>query len=647
MARYEYAKLDPEYIRILFLEPGIDDAPLKGELNPVALTALGQLGIPSFEALSYVWGNESKPQSFWTPSGVIPLTQSLFSALSRLRDPHQERILWADAICINQSDAYEKEIQVSRMGDIYSSASAVVCDLGEDSADSDTAIDLLDRYWRKQMHKGWRMSIHEPALTGDETAMLLGLKCPTKEEADAIEFPIDSSTNDPRAQHVRDFLSRPWFARLWVVQEFVLAREVHMLVGRRRLSGQELMAAMFSYGDGLADGWPFMNVEDLGSQIVEYYYYFLLMGIYRLDRTVDRATIPEGLNQKMLKALSGAYWGPTGTTTMLSTVLNTFSACKTSHARDRYFAALALASDVKGSGLAPDYTSPLETVVSRYGRFILSSKGGVESFLLCGISRRRPRSQRERPGGEHVHQLPSWMPVYTSGEKLRQWSLSPFANINFNAAGDSRFVPQFDSVRGNVLHLVGCRVDAIDKVGRHVADGPFTSPTDGYAQRFKDALVVFGADHEVLYPNGEHVFTAIWKTLCHFYSKDDVDALAHGFSTWHLSDLLADLTTYSAVLTEEQKQRNYRCLIEFLERMSVAWNGKHARSRRGYFCSVPAITQPSDEIWILSGCRLPVILRPDNDKGMFRLVGASYVYGCMEGEFLNDQNFKLRGISML
>ena len=61
----------------------------------------------------------------------MDITYSLYSGLKRFRYPEKDRILWADAICINQSDNKEKGIQVNMMGDIYDRATAVLVWLGE------------------------------------------------------------------------------------------------------------------------------------------------------------------------------------------------------------------------------------------------------------------------------------------------------------------------------------------------------------------------------------------------------------------------------------------------------------------------------------------------------------------------------------
>jgi hypothetical protein len=90
---------------------------------------------PEFEALSYVWGLPNDPVGILCDNEVVPVTQNLHGALVRLRrsgDSDQPRRVWIDALCINQTDIYERSQQISFMKDIYYRAKHVVAWLGPD-----------------------------------------------------------------------------------------------------------------------------------------------------------------------------------------------------------------------------------------------------------------------------------------------------------------------------------------------------------------------------------------------------------------------------------------------------------------------------------------------------------------------------------
>jgi hypothetical protein len=61
----------------------------------------------------------------------ILITRNLHAALNDLRYKDRERILWADALCINQSDLVERTHQVSLMSSVYGRAALVIVWLGE------------------------------------------------------------------------------------------------------------------------------------------------------------------------------------------------------------------------------------------------------------------------------------------------------------------------------------------------------------------------------------------------------------------------------------------------------------------------------------------------------------------------------------
>ena len=79
-----------------------------------------------YEALSYTWGDPKITKPVICSGKKIEITANLHSALYHLRYPDRQRILWVDALCINQEDDNDKETQVQRMGRIYSKAQRVL-----------------------------------------------------------------------------------------------------------------------------------------------------------------------------------------------------------------------------------------------------------------------------------------------------------------------------------------------------------------------------------------------------------------------------------------------------------------------------------------------------------------------------------------
>jgi hypothetical protein len=112
---------DKSKIRLLTISSGTDRDELHCSLKVVSL-----LPNPKFEALSYVWRDATVKHDISLENAPFQVTSSLHSALYRLRQLSQPRIIWADALCINQCDTREKNYQIPLMGSIYQSASCKI-----------------------------------------------------------------------------------------------------------------------------------------------------------------------------------------------------------------------------------------------------------------------------------------------------------------------------------------------------------------------------------------------------------------------------------------------------------------------------------------------------------------------------------------
>ncbi|KAF2198951.1 hypothetical protein GQ43DRAFT_359511, partial [Delitschia confertaspora ATCC 74209] len=108
---------------------------------------------PKYEALSYTWatytwaypeGDATPLKRIFCQGKYIPITSNCELAIRRLRQPVGKRIVWIDALCINQSDVRERNHQVSLMKQIYSSSVQTVVYLGEPYWTSDRAIAFFE-----------------------------------------------------------------------------------------------------------------------------------------------------------------------------------------------------------------------------------------------------------------------------------------------------------------------------------------------------------------------------------------------------------------------------------------------------------------------------------------------------------------------
>ncbi|TWU76240.1 hypothetical protein ED733_004747 [Metarhizium rileyi] len=252
MKTYQYEPLQPGEIRLLCLDATRDlqQQPLSGKIihhwlaNPkykLSETGEGFLehSLP-YDAISYHWGGDSR-----TPFEIIicsnegerssiKITSTLHTILRKLALPDNARVLWADAICINQitskSNA-EKGEQIQLMPDIYRIATCVQVYLGDEADHVPAALELLSSI--ADYSEYLDDSTHPHGEIGLDLAIQSGFIFP--------------SVNDKKWAALRAFFRRPWFRRVWIIQEFVYATDVCVICGNVEIDWHKLWLASKAY----------------------------------------------------------------------------------------------------------------------------------------------------------------------------------------------------------------------------------------------------------------------------------------------------------------------------------------------------------------------------------------------------------------
>jgi hypothetical protein len=150
--KYKHKRFsDEDSIRLLQLQPGVFNEDVKITLIEAPLSKL-----PKYEALSYVWGSPTPDTAISCHELELLVTENCVLAMRRLRRRFTTRLLWIDAICIDQTSGEEKQHQVQLMGDVYSKAKRVIIWLGEHSTESDFAMSFLSDYSTIMTSLWWR-----------------------------------------------------------------------------------------------------------------------------------------------------------------------------------------------------------------------------------------------------------------------------------------------------------------------------------------------------------------------------------------------------------------------------------------------------------------------------------------------------------
>ena len=204
--------LEHHIIRLLELEPGATGDPVILRLFVVELEHA-----PKFDALSYVWGSENNRKSVTCNGRHLDVTVNLHAAFVRSRYLDRTRIIWADAICINQGHDRERSHHVGFMNIIYREASKVLVCMGDDPDGGATDVAAL-------------VGEHATRMSGYSSVSQMPL-LPTN----------DPLFDDPRWKSLAVLMKRPWFTRAWVLQEVGLAKDPQVFYGDAVFNYRDLM----------------------------------------------------------------------------------------------------------------------------------------------------------------------------------------------------------------------------------------------------------------------------------------------------------------------------------------------------------------------------------------------------------------------
>jgi ankyrin repeat protein len=259
-----------------------------------------------YEALSYTWGSKREMKNIEVNGRRLDITRNLHEALYHLRSRDRNRILWVDAICIDQGNTKERGHQVQQMGEIYKQADRVIFWLGPATADTEFVMDsirLLQKKSIKHAFRNWKLA--------DERWVDLW----------ATFQPILRRRDSDSAYRLRNglqsLLRRPWFRRVWILQEVANAKAAWVCCGPNYVQAHVFTLAP------------------------------LLLGVRPDPHCHAVLDIMPGPSRR------DSWWSQSQD---LYTLLSNFGGCEATDPRDIIYALLGISSDAKDSDiLRPDY----------------------------------------------------------------------------------------------------------------------------------------------------------------------------------------------------------------------------------------------------------------------------------------------------
>lgn len=657
--------------RLLTLEPADFAATIKCSLSRVSLSES-----PTYEALSYVW-NSNNPNTppeldteirvavygdtieaykeqpfrevqndpdtaglFYQAGGTqhrqavicdgteVLIGGELYAALKRLRYEDKPRVLWIDALCINQTDLEERKVHVQFMGQIYAQASKTVIWLGEGIPANAQAFQALE----------------------DGGMRLLELR---KQENDSAmiraKFLSDPKTKRGHWDALGDLLRNPWFERVWVIQEIAYATNSEIQIG--------------------GSIWPWKHFS-------------LLVHAFR-ESDVD--ILLQGHGQVTAIATIGLLSSLSGEKLVRQPLLDIMQASrhfKSTLPQDKFYAILGLALDMADDLVPVDYSLDASTVFIEFAVSHIRKRGVLDAVYCCAKS--RTESVLKLPSW-----VPDWtQPCHHQPFSLGDYKSHAAADskVNFRFENNNRSL----SVRGKVVDRIQA-VEQLRRIPREAyggrAHGTFISMDD--PNRDENAKNIWRSYHddwrnqnveasrqwfdnavEIAFPKKlctTELYENLWRT---FVCNKTLDGTTPPDS-WgqHFSDFITSIKQsgeeHRQALRDEwlkQAQDPYDMrepfgdADSFQSRISMLWefnitfgrwcfNRRFYRTVAGRFGWAPDCAEAGDEICVLYGGPVPFLLRPDG-AGHHEVVGDCYLHGFMDGEAM-DAGFGEREIHLI
>ncbi|CAE7175349.1 heterokaryon incompatibility protein [Pyrenophora teres f. teres] len=223
-----YKPLDTtkDEFRLLSLEPNADpDSTITCRLFTASLT-----DEPSYTALSYVWGDPTITKPIFVNDIEVQVTVNLEVALRHIREAHEEIVIWVDALCINQSDVHERNKQVTRMKELYSKTQLVYAWLGDDT--NGTVEAVFQHMSKVSSYFGGQIEELEDFF--GEFRHYIESDLGQKAQKTIIESYRTGilSVSEAFYEDLSAFTDQPYWQRIWIQQELLLAPKVLLLCGR-------------------------------------------------------------------------------------------------------------------------------------------------------------------------------------------------------------------------------------------------------------------------------------------------------------------------------------------------------------------------------------------------------------------------------
>lgn len=621
---YQYAGLprDKPWMRVMVLHAG-------SSLDEISITIRQERldGSCSYEALSYVWGSVvDKPETI-TVNGAkeLPITTNLSSALRYLRYPAEERVLWVDAICINQEDLTERGHQVAYMHRIYQQATTVQIWLGLEADDSEFTMKQLDGIG-SAVQTAWTKDVRWvllPRNTDDYSRML-------------ASFTQQLDLSERLWQGLHSFFTRPWFERVWIRQEInpanvaffdvtlanpVEAQADHMhqpdIDILKRLSPGSSGAAQLICGNSTMSWWNLRNAMTC--------FQMKLMVGKLGPRTIpisNKARFRLSLVQSLCQTRVYSW----------ASLVRDLRYTKCTDSRDRIYAVCSMmAAPDAPLVITPDYTRPAVDV--------------YRDVVLPHIKHSKSLDILRHCVGTGTPGHPSWIPDWMNEDP-------PHLGFNDNSRqflASSHFYADVGAVGHDAIEVPAVVIDSVDKTFPPFSQVPQSTEERLASECWETIIPGFMGNGNLRdeCPGGGTYLSAILDLLTFRNVSETEHPPSDIYPKREMAKQMIELLVYGCLVSHAKHAEETARSIdegEFNKLRDSIWSASAmnyglCRTEKGYLCMVPSWTTQGDVVAVLIGSEIPFVLRriqttSGSSTAQYRIVGPCYVHGFMDGEAL-------------
>ncbi|XEV03017.1 hypothetical protein FSHL1_008304 [Fusarium sambucinum] len=609
MSAYTYKPVSKSEIRlVVFKTSGPDEQQLEASIKNVTLDPENPT---TYTALSYCWGDAVERIEVPCDGEILSITKSLHEALAEITKSRQSEPLWIDQICINQEDIAEKSEQVSKMNEIYDKAETVVAWLGPAVDNTELAIGFVKKVGDVALPTATNMFRWDSYGEEHEKTKLERTEALTTEQSRELGIPFDDA--DSWTAFV-DFFDRPWYQRMWTVQEIIQARKAIVICGPHSIPWEHVSAAArwYCYKAGAIhqDHQREVHGASLAGQ----------MSTIAWRMREGSEYYPSLFNRS---AHPTCKWS-------LRDLLENLRPRLATDPRDKVFALLGISDVDRGywgnKGMAVNYSMSLVDVFTQATDEIIKSDPRSDLNVIWSARQRNDEAE-----------WPSWVPDWRLDTGTGcAWGIGAPFKTEGNPNGEHVYIPTEEprslAVKGKVI-------------GRVTYKNQYRHFGELFQESHLREVYIACMERLSAYPTGEDVETAFGLTLIGGLpfpaglKKKDTSLETYTAKYMQFYD-----NTQMPMRTPEEEEKRDEALAEtYKVGLDMTW----LQEVLGAYCERRFIVTDSghmglahhevlegDVIAVVMGLQWPCVLRPKSERhdDGYKFIGDAYCHGVMNGE---------------